>query len=153
MRRILWGASLAVAVVLAISFAAQAATEQDAKAFAQKVVQYTKDNGKDKAIAEILNPKGQFKRADLLINFSDMNGVLLAHNTYPTLAGQNHYDLKDANGKLFIKEAVEVAKKGGGWIDFMWTNPDTKKVAPAKGWIQRVPGADLWVMVTIVAQK
>jgi cytochrome c len=41
---------------------------------------------------------------------------------------------------------VEVAKtKGGGWVDYSWVNPATKKVQPKKTWVQRVEGADMYV--------
>ena len=153
MKKVLLSASLAVMIFFGTFLGAQAATEQDAKAFAQKVVLFIKDNGLEKGKAELMSPTSQFKRAGFLVNVSDFNGVLLAHNTYPALAGQNHMELRDSTGKYFIKDGVEIARKGGGWMNFMWTNPDTKKVQPSKGWIQNVPGMDVWVMVTIGTQK
>ena len=152
MKRVLLSVCLAVMVFFSALSGVQAATEQDAKILAQKTVQFIKDNGLEKAKTEVMNPAGQFKRADLLINVSDFHGILLAHNTYPALAGQNHMELRDSAGKYFIRDGVEIAKKGGGWMSFMWTNPETKKIQPSKGWIQRVPGMDVWVMVTVGVQ-
>ena len=124
----------------------QASTLEEAKAFAEKAAAYMKANGKDKAVAEFNNPKGQFFKGDLYVFAQDFNGVMLANGGNPKLVGQNHLELKDPNGKLFVKEMVEIAKtKGGGWASYSWTNPATKKVQPKKTWVQRVEGMDLYV--------
>ena len=132
---------------------ADAGQEEDAKLYVNKVVQYINKNGLEKAKKELIKPDGQFQKNDLLINISDFNGVLLAHNTYIKLIGENHWNLKDPKGKLFIQQSIEIAKKGGGWSDFWWTNPKTKKIQSAHGWIQRVPDMEVWVMATIPKEK
>ena len=138
-----------VIVVVSLFFAAslvQATTLDDAKAFAEKAAAFMKANGKEKAAAEFNNPKGQFVKGDLYVFAQDFNGLMLANGGNPKLAGQNHMELKDPNGKLFVKEMIEVAKtKGSGWVSYSWTNPTTKKVQPKKTWVQRVEGMDLYV--------
>ena len=68
----------------------------------------------------------------------------MANHIFPALVGQNHFNLKDPNGKYFMKDAVEIAKtKGNVWVDFVWTDPDTKKIGIWKTWIQRVEGMDI----------
>ncbi len=146
MKKVLAGIALVIFVVSGASFAAQAATQEEAKALTEKAVAYLKANGKDKAIAEFNNPAGQFVKGALYIIAQDFNGVMLANGGNPKLAGQNHLALKDPNGKFFVKEMVEVAKsKGSGWVEYSWTNPVAKKVQPKKTWIQRIEGADMYV--------
>ncbi len=103
-----------------------------------------------------MNPNGQFKEGKLFLTASDFNGLLMANGAFPTLVGQNHYNLRDGDGKYFIREAIELAKtKGGGWLEWVFTDQDTKKLAPRKAWIQRVEGMDIFIMapVTVSAQK
>jgi cytochrome c len=147
MKRAVCGLILVLAVVfMGFSFSS-AGTPDEAKVLAEKAAAYVKANGKDKGIAEIMNVKGQFVKGDLFVVIQDFNGVNLGNPMQPKLAGQNHYELKDANGKYFIKEMIEVAKtKGSGWVTYVWTNPATKKVQTKKSWIQRVEGTDMYVL-------
>jgi len=64
---------------------------------------------------------------DLYITVIDMNWVCVARGFDPSLLGKNLTDSKDLDGKLFIKERIEVAKaKGSGWQDYKFTDPLTK---------------------------
>jgi len=124
----------------------QAATLDEAKELANEAATYVKANGREKGIAEIGNPAGKYIKADLYVVINDFNGTCLANPALKT-AGMNHLELKDSNGKYFIKEMIEIAKtKGSGWCEYYWTNPATKKVQAKKTWVQRVEGTDTYVM-------
>jgi signal transduction histidine kinase len=46
---------------------------------------------------------------------------------------------KDANGKLFIKEMVNIGKtKGKGSVDYKWVSPKTNKVEQKSSYIEKV---------------
>lgn len=138
--------ALAVSIVFGAMQMASAATLEEAKALAEKAAAYAKSSGKEKAVAEFNNPKGPFVQGDLYVIAQGFNGVMLANGGNPKLKGQNHLEVKDPNGKYFVKEMVKIAKtKGGGWVEYSWTNPATKKVQPKKTWIQRVEGGDYYV--------
>jgi signal transduction histidine kinase len=146
MKKVLVGMALVICVVLGTVLMAQASALDDAKGLAEKAAAYLKANGKDKAIAEINNPKGQFVKGDLYVYLQDYNGVILAHGGNVKLVGQNHLEVKDPSGKFFVKDQIALLKsKGSGWIEYVWTNPATKKVQPKKSWIQKIDGADMWV--------
>jgi len=109
--------------------AAEKGTAKEAQDLVAKAIAYYKDNGKDKAFAAISDPKGQFVKKDLYIFVTDFNGVMLAHGANKALVGKNLIELKDSNGKQFMKEMTQGAKtKGKGWQDYNWTNPVTKKI-------------------------
>ena len=110
-------------------------TPEQAKEMVEKAAAFYKANGKDKAIAAYNDPKGQFRKDDLFIFMLDMNGVCYAHFN---LVGKNLLDLKDADGKFFVKEQIETAKKGSGWVDYKWTNPTTKKIQQKTSFIIKV---------------
>jgi cytochrome c len=144
-----------VAVVFGMVCVAYASMDDDAKAIAQKIASFIKDNGKDKGVAEVMNPADKFKRGKLFnVSVQDFNGVNLANVQFPALIGQNHYTMRDATGKLWIQKSIEIAKtKGSGSFDLSFTSPESKKVVPWKGFVQRVEGQDLLVMVLYETKK
>ena len=142
MKKVMISMVFAIMVIFSLTLIAHAATLEEAKALSEKAAEYVKANGKEKAITEFNNPTGPWVKGDLYVVFQDFKGVILAHGGNSKLVGQNHFELKDPNGKYFIKESVEIAKKGGGWLEYSWVNPLTKKVQAKKSWIQRVEGMD-----------
>lgn len=111
----------------------------EATALTKKAVAYMKANGKEKAFAEFNNPGGQFKDRDMYIFVVDFNGKTLAHGANAKLVDKNMLELKDADGKLFIKEFIDVAKgKGNGWVDYKWPNPVTKAIEAKSSYVEKV---------------
>ena len=114
-----------------LAWAAEVGTAAEAEAMVKKAVAYIKANGKEKAYAEIGNPKGQFVDRDLYISVYDLNGKCLAHGANPKMVGKDLIGLKDPDGKAFVKERMEVAQtKDKFWLDYKFTNPLTKKIEP-----------------------
>jgi cytochrome c len=131
-------ALVAVAFLAGPAFAA--ATKDDAKAWVKKAVEYYKANGREKALAEFNNPKGQFVKGDLYIYVFDLNAKLLAH-PYNPMVGQDLTKVKDPDGRFFAVDVINDAKeKGSGWIDCRWENPVTKKVEPKTVYFEKVDG-------------
>ncbi|WP_445768645.1 cache domain-containing protein [Rheinheimera sp.] len=50
----------------------------------------------------------------------DSQGVNIVHGSNQALEGRNLIDLKDPNGVLLIRELIDVGKKGGGFVEYMW---------------------------------
>ena len=146
MRRVLCGMVLrGFFATLCMVYAAHAATLEEAKALGGKAATYWKANGKEKAVAEINNPKGQFTKGELYVTAGEFSGLHLANGGNPKLVGMNLLEQKDAGGKLYVKELIAAAKNGGDWVDFQWVNPATKKVQPKRVWATRVPGEDVYI--------
>ncbi len=113
--------------------------QNEAEAMVQRAVAYIRANGKDKAFSEFSKPAAQFKNRDLYINVIDLHGNTKAHGENPKLIGKNLIDIKDADGKHFIKNFVQVAKNAGrGWVDYRWTNPVTAVVESKSTYIEKV---------------
>lgn len=96
---------LMVSGVLGQAIAADKGTAAEAEAMVQKAIDFYKANGKDKTLAEISNPKGQFIQGDLYLFVWDMNGVVIAHGTNPKLIGKDMSQLKDVDGVRFVLSA------------------------------------------------
>ncbi len=127
------------------SFAGDA-TKKDATAMVDKAIAYVKANGTDKAFAAFMDTTGQFIKGELYVFVYDFNGVCLAHGQKPKLVGKNRLDVEDVNGKKYIQEMITIAKeKGTGSVDYMFQNPETKKVEPKTSFFTRIPGKDMLV--------
>ncbi len=125
-------------LTVSFAFAAEKGTAKEAQDLVAKAIAYYKAEGKDKAFAAISDPKGQFVKKDLYVFVSDLNIVIFAHGANKALIGKNLIDLRDSNGKLFSREIADGAKsKGKGWVDYMWTNPTTKKIEAKSTYYQK----------------
>jgi cytochrome c len=132
-------ALLAMAASVGVVAAEQQATRDEAVALVKKAVSYIKQNGKEKALAEFNRPQGQFVDRELYIAALDLNGVMLAHGANARLVGKSLLDIKDVNGKAFVRAEIDVAKtKGSGWVDFEWVNPVNQKMEPRSAYLERV---------------
>ncbi len=132
--------------MVSIASAQDKGTPEDAKSLVKKAVAYMKEVGKEKAIAEFNNPKGKFVYKDLYVWATGMDGTNLSHPYTPALIGKNMYNLKDADGKLFVQERInQVKAKGSGTIEYRWTNQNTKKVELKVAYFEEVPGMNLFL--------
>jgi cytochrome c len=125
--------------LLVLTGLAYAGGLEDAKALVKRAAAYVKYQGKEKAIAEITKPRGMFDTGELYVFAYDLQGVMLAHPKNPELIGKNLIDVPDSDGRLFRKEIVEKAKvKGSGWVDYIYLNPETKRMEHKTTYIQKV---------------
>ena len=136
----------ALAAALLLPLAAQAAeggaTESDATSMVKKGVSFIKANGKDKGYAEISNKSGQFNDRDLYLVVYGLDGTVRAHGANEKMIGKNLIDLKDVDGKAFVKERVELAaSKGTFWQDYKFTNPVSKKIEPKSAYCEKLEDA------------
>lgn len=140
MKRVLLLSSLICALALPVVGQAQTqATAAEATAMVKKGVAFIKANGKDKAYAEISAKGGQFSDRDLYLVVYGIDGVVLAHGANPKMIGKNLIDLKDIDGKAFVKERVDLAKsKGTFWQDYKFTNPVSKKIEPKSAYCEKL---------------
>lgn len=121
-----------------ITAQAQAQTEEAAKALVKKAVAHVKEHGIEAACKDFANPAGGFIQGELYIYVQDMQAKMICHATNSRLNGKDLIDLKDADGKQFNKEMVELAKtKGNGWVDYRWVNPVTKQIQPKSSYVER----------------
>lgn len=120
-----------------LAMAAEKGSANEAMAMAKKAVAYAKANGKEKAFAEFNNSKGQFVDRDLYVMAYDMAGNNKAHGANAKLIGKNLIDIQDADGKYIVRGLIETAKKGGGWFDYKWPNPQ-KVVEPKSTYVEKI---------------
>jgi signal transduction histidine kinase len=115
------------------------ASKDEAIAMVKKGVAYIKGNGREKGYAEISNKKGQFIDRDLYLVVCGLDGTVFAHGANEKQIGHNLIDLKDIDGKLFVKERVELAQKQPTfWQEYKFTDPLTRKIEPKQMYCERL---------------
>lgn len=135
------------AALLATLFAAgatwaagESATAKEAEAMVRKGVAFIKANGKDKGYAEITNRDNKdFHDRDLYLAVHRIDGTCVAHGTNEKMVGKNFIEIKDIDGKEYIKERVEFAKaKASFYTDYKFVNPVSKKIEPKTAYCERL---------------
>jgi cytochrome c len=135
----LWTFVVLAALASALTLAGEKkGSPAEAEALVKKAVAFLKAGGKEKAFAEFSDPKGKFVEGDLYIFVYDMNGKCLAHGGNARMVGKDLIDLKDADGKSFVKERVELAASAGkGWQNYKWSNPAVNKIENKTAYIEK----------------
>jgi signal transduction histidine kinase len=115
------------------------ATKTEAEAMVKKGVDFIKANGTEKGYSEISAKGGQFTYQDLYLVVYGLDGMVHAHGANSKMIGKNLIELKDVDGKAFVKERVELAKsKPTFWQSYKFTNPETKNVEPKIMYCERL---------------
>jgi cytochrome c len=113
-------------------------TADEANAMVKKAIEYAKAHGKEKLYSEVSGGKAPFVDRDLYISIWDKNAKVLAHGANPKLIGKDFTDVKDVDGKPFMKEIISKAiSAGSGWVDYKWENPVDKTVQPKSAYFEK----------------
>lgn len=140
MKRAMASSSLLVLFAMfAVAFAAEWATKEEAVAMVKKAVAFIKEQGPDKAYPEISNTAGRFNDRDLYVVVYGLDGKVLAHGANSALIGKDTIEAKDADGKAFVRERVELASKQPSfWQDYKFMNPVSKQIEPKQSYCERL---------------
>ncbi|AFV25251.1 cache type 2 domain-containing protein [Methanolobus psychrophilus R15] len=91
----------------------------------ERCAAYGKEQGSALAFAEISNRSGMFVDAEgHYIYAYDYNGTLLAHPYLPEMIGSSLIEKRDPFGMENIRALADTARSGGGYVVFVWPNPD-----------------------------
>lgn len=120
----------------------------DLISFGHNAVTYAKAQGKDQAIKEFNDrTSSRFIQGELYIFAIDFSGVTLAQPYRPEDVGKSQMRLKDANGVLFFKNMVTVARRGNGILYYVWANPAHNNMLETKlTYVEKVD--DAWWLGT-----
>jgi cytochrome c len=111
----------------------------EAKEWVQQAIAFYRASGKRIAFAAFTDPAGMFVKDDMYIYVLNAKGTMLAHGVNEKFVGEEFIDLKDTDGKAFIREIVETANaKGNGWVEYKWYNPMTKEWALKIAYFEKV---------------
>jgi len=83
----------------------------------------------------------QWRSGDYYVFVDDSDGKALCHPN-KDIIGKPASEIVDSNGKKVGIDLVETAKKGGGWVDYVWPRPGTTKPVPKSSYAMSVKGPD-----------
>jgi signal transduction histidine kinase len=134
--------SIMAAIVVFAGTAAVAgdgANKDEAIAMVKKAVATIKTQGADKAYPEITGKDAKFIDRDLYVVVYQLDGKVLAHGSNAKFVGKDMSDAQDVDGKLYVKERVELAaKQPSFWQDYKFVNPVSKKVEPKEMYCEKL---------------
>ena len=129
----------AMFVCVGAAVAADGAGKDDAVAMVKKAVGFIKEQGADKAYGEFTGKAAGFIDRDLYVVVYQLDGKVLAHGSNAKFVGKDLIEAQDVDGKLYVKEQVEMAaKQPSFWQDYKFVNPVTKKVEPKQMYCEKV---------------
>ncbi|MDD4702342.1 MAG: methyl-accepting chemotaxis protein [Desulfovibrio sp.] len=109
------------------------------------------------SLSGISNPQEKYAMIEKLTDFQrffpDGEGYLFTYKVDGTRInvpvnksqnGQNCMDMKDSDGAYFVRDLIEAAKKGGGFVVYRFEKPGAG-VQPKLGYAQLIPGTDVMI--------
>lgn len=120
--------------------------------FVESALKYAKDNGKDKALQAFNDKNGGFFKGSLYVFADDFAGNTLALPVQPELIGKNRIDIVDPNGIELVRDMVDLAKNGGGFIYYIYPDPERNMTQRFKlSYVSKVDDA-WWLAAGVYAQ-
>jgi methyl-accepting chemotaxis protein len=74
--------------------------------------------------------------------------VIFMHPTLPQREGEDLGNTTDASGVYYVRELYENARKGGGFVSFIFPKPGLNgnmENAPKLAYVEYIPGTDIWI--------
>ena len=125
--------------ILVVGYYAPNATFELAKSLVWRAVHELKIGG-EAAFARLGSLNGGFVQDDLYVFVIGIeDGIVHVHGGQPRQVGRKAADIVDVNGKRFLVEMIELArKKGEGEVRYTFRNPLTLKNESKRSYIVRV---------------
>ena len=140
---------LALLSLAGTAFAQERGTKDEAKALADSAFEHIKKVGPEKAYKDFTTDKAAWNKKDLYVMVYDDKAVALAHGANEKLVGKDMSAIKDASGVPIVTGMVALAAKGGGWFDYDWPDPITKKLMGKSTYARKQPNGEGFIGVGI----
>ncbi|MDO9325074.1 MAG: cache domain-containing protein [Methanoregula sp.] len=107
-------------------------------------VTYEKANGREKTLAEINNPNGQFVNNDLFVWAEDFDGTILADPFWKDGVGNNYLDYTDPYGAKTTVVGINAIRNGTGFSHAMFPDTAANHTASVPKRVYMKPVNDTW---------
>lgn len=128
-----------------LALPAERPTQAKAEALVHAAIAYARRTSLDQLIQETNRADGRFHvgtGGELYIFIYDLDGTCRAIG-FDTAAvvGKNRMTLKDADGKPYIRDFINLAKaQGHGWLDYKKASPVNNKIEPKTSYVELFEG-------------
>jgi cytochrome c len=138
---------LGLACLYAIPCFSEEPKSEEAKnlaALVDKAAGMIESKGKD-FFPELRKKDGDWWKGETYIFVDGMDGIILVHPPDPTIEGQNL--LKDPKAKGIAESMIQTAKKGSGWVEYMWPKPGESTPSKKMSYVKKVTMPDKTVVI------
>ncbi len=142
-------AGLAALALVGGAMAQERGTKDEAKAMVDAAFEHIKKVGADKAYKDFTADKAAWTKKDLYVMVYDSKSNGLAHGANEKIVGKDMSQVKDANGVAIVPGMVAMAAKGGGWFDYDWPHPQTKKIESKTTYARKQPNGEGFIGVGV----
>lgn len=130
--------AIMIAIAACSAEASERGTADEARALVQRAVSHMKAAGKEKSLADFTRPDGGFVDRDLYVFTYGPDGKVTSNGGNAAMIGRDITKVKDADGRLFANEIIEIANtKGSGWVDYKWPNTVSKKIEQKSSYFEK----------------
>jgi signal transduction histidine kinase len=96
------------------------------------------EQGED-AFDTLRDPASGFIFYDAYVFVMDDTGEMLVNVGFPELEGKSLIDLKDVDGKPFVRETIErLAGAESAWVDYRWPKPGETPTSDKTSYVRRL---------------
>lgn len=128
---------------------AERGTRDEAKAMADAAYDHMKKVGAAQAYKDFTTDKATWTKKDLYVMVYTGRNVALAHGANAKLVGQDMTAVRDASGKPVVSALNAMAAQGGGWYDYDWPDPITRKLMLKSTYAHPTPSGDGFIGVGV----
>ncbi|HET19488.1 MAG TPA: hypothetical protein ENO16_02630, partial [Chromatiales bacterium] len=116
------------------------------RAFVSRVVDQAaallKREGKA-GFATLRNKSGPFFFHDTYVFVDTMDGVELVNPAFPALEGQSLIDIRDAKGKMLVRDYIaEASRHGAAWVSYYWPRTGSREPVLKQSYVRKVRVGD-----------
>lgn len=141
--------ALTAACFVAPAAAQERGTKEEAVAMVDAAYAHIQKVGAEKAYKDFTTDKAAWTKKDLYVMVYNNKAVVLAHGGNEKLVGKDMSPVLDGNGKPVVGGLLGVAAKGGGWYDYDWPDPVTKKMMGKSTYAKKQPNGEGFIGVGI----
>ncbi len=120
---------------------------ETASQFLKEVVDKSGDNLSNSDIASIIRDYNKdigFGEVGYFFVY-DFEGNTVSLPPSPEVEGENRWNLQDANNKYFIRELSETAKNDGGFVEYIYENPNTGEAEDKIAYVEQIGNTDYFI--------
>lgn len=147
-RRTIRAALLLLPVLIAVALPASearafdprcpVATEERARALAERAAAFLKARGAEVALPAFTGRTHGFGAGDLYVFVFDFHGTMLASGGWPEHVGANVVGPYGAGGPYARIRRLAASSAGRGWVHYRWYSPCTRSMQPKMTYVIRV---------------
>lgn len=76
-----------------------------------------------------------------------LEGINIVHANPKEMEGQNMYNQQDSRGNFIVRKMIDLAKRGGGFVEYYWNKPGDKPEEQQRklGYVEPIPGTNYFI--------